>query len=190
MRQTFGGVTGEIGRGEIRYEVSMRGVHKAQREYEANLRDPPFRAVDGVLRRMSAEIKYDYRSAYGLEVKYRRPPQRLAVCSGYASRTAAYISADEDARRHVARVYVVSGDNHAWNELELRDGRLLFADATWYQGQGVDGEGYLIENPECSAVDITFDRETFETLGGAIDLATKRLLRVHVGERGEPVCFD
>ena len=69
--------------------------------------------------------------------------------------------------------------DHAWNVIILKDGRKLYCDATWYQGNSIDDEGYVVDIPAQNPVDLTFDIDEFNSLGGAINTATGKLLAVH-----------
>jgi hypothetical protein len=61
----------------------------------------------------------------------------------------------------------------------LHDRRKLYCDATWYDGSSVDDEGYVVHEPVCSPVDLTFDVHEFNTMGGAIDTFSLSPVAVH-----------
>jgi hypothetical protein len=70
--------------------------------------------------------------------------------------------------------------NHAWNVIILKNKqRKLYCDATWYQGNNIDDEGYVVDIPDKNPVNLTFNIDEFNSLGGAIDTATGKLLEVH-----------
>ena len=50
---------------------------------------------------------------------------------------------------------------------------------TWYQGNSIDEEGYVVDIPVQSPVDLTFDIDEFNSLGGAINSATGKKMTVH-----------
>jgi len=110
-------------------------------------------------------------------VKYCNPNIKKAVCGGYSNAVA-------EAFENHPLVYKIENwsskrGNHAWNVIILKDGRKLYCDATWYQGNSIDDEGYVVDIPAQNPVDLTFDIDEFNSLGGAINSATGKKIAVH-----------
>jgi hypothetical protein len=112
-------------------------------------------------------------------VKYRVPTVKKTVCEGYADA----VSQAFNNHPLVARVETWSSaiGNHAWNVIVLKDGRELYCDTTWYDGNSVDDEGYVVHVPVQDPVNLTFDKNEFNSQGGAINTATGKALAVHFG---------
>ena len=64
----------------------------------------------------------------------------------------------------VSRVVKVSGQNHAWVTLAYR-GRTLYLDATWFDGNSIDDNGYVVHTPYKDPREMTFDEDTFTNHG-------------------------
>jgi len=174
-KQTWKKVGGVIGNGEIEYTLTRKRADEADQRMEQRRRDTVFAEIEKVIFQIATEYKYDYEKAYGREVKYRNPNTKKAVCDGYAS---AVIEAFKN-NPLVEKVEKWTGGNHAWSVIILKDGRKIYCDATWYQRQGIDSEGYVIDAIYKTPMDLTFDVEEFNTLGGAIDESTGEILKVH-----------
>jgi len=129
------------------------------------------REIKRVIDKLVLEMDYDYPKLFRLQggarwvfhpdVKYK------GVCDDYASHVVEKVSVIPG----VNRVIKVSSriGNHAWNEIWLNDGRVLYCDATWYDTNGyrVDSAtgNYIIDHvPHYLPTMLTFDRELF-TLG-------------------------
>jgi hypothetical protein len=172
---TWGNTMGSIGNGEIGYSVTKKLQDEAQYRMDERRKDPVFREIEKVVLQIATEYKYDFESAYGIQVKYRNPNVKKAVCEGYSNAVASAFT------NHplVDRVETWAGSNHAWNTLILKDGRKLYCDATWYDGNSIDDEGYVVDIPDQNPVNLTFDINEFNSQGGAVNTATGNLLQVH-----------
>jgi hypothetical protein len=174
---TWGNINGSIGNNEVRYTLTKKREDESRFRIEQRRKDPVFREIESAVLRIATEYNYDFESAYGIRVRYRNPNGKKAVCDGYSE---AVIQAF---RNHplVADVekWSSSRGNHAWNTLVLKDGRRLFCDATWYDGNSIDDDGYVVEIPQQTPVNLTFDINEFNSLGGAVNTATGKLLEVH-----------
>lgn len=170
---------GIIGNGKIRYTKAKKLADKAQWRMDQRRKSPEFGEIENVVMRVAAEYQYDYEEAYGIRVKYRNPDIKKAVCGGYSNAVAEAFQNN----RWVAKVekWSSSRGNHAWNVIVLKNGNKIYCDATWYQGNSIDDEGYVVAVPAQDPVDLTFDIDEFNSLGGAINTATGRLLAVHFG---------
>lgn len=168
--------SGQVGNGEIHFTMTRKKEDEAEWRMDQRRKEDLFREVEALVLSVAREYDYDFESAYGQRVKYR-VQTRLAVCDGYA----------DAAQRTLAGHPQVAGvekwasraGNHAWNVLLLKDGRRLFCDATWYDGQGLDEEGFVETEPRRDPVCLTFDEAEFNSLGGAVDVATGRAVAVH-----------
>ncbi|MDR3020107.1 MAG: hypothetical protein LBU66_04310 [Treponema sp.] len=175
----WGNHTGNIGNNQIRYTMTKKNYDEARLRIEERRKDPAFRDIEEVVYQIALEYDYDWAGAYGMQVKYRNPNSKRAVCDGYADATTRALANNP----HVASVEKWSSrqGNHAWNVLILKDGRRLYVDATWYDGNNIDSEGYVVAIPDRNPVNLTFDINEFNSLGGAINRANNRPLSVHHG---------
>jgi len=139
--------------------------------------DSTFNEIEKVVLKVALENQYDFFGAYGITVKYRNPNIKKAKCDGFSN------AVSEAFKNHplvdkVERWGSRTG-NHEWNVIVLNDGRKIYCDATWYQGNRIDNEGFVVEIPDQNPVNLTFDINEFNSLGGAVNSATGRLLAVH-----------
>jgi hypothetical protein len=177
----WGKVAGVIGNNVIKTVQTKKKADEAQYRMDERRKDPVFKKIEKVVLRIAKEYDYDFQSAYGINVKYRKPNIRKGVCDSYSDAvTAAF-------RRHPQITAVEKWSSnigkHAWNVLILKDGRRLYCDATWYDGNNIDDEGYVVDVPDQNPVNLTFDIDEFNSMGGAINRATGKLLAVHFAWR-------
>jgi hypothetical protein len=156
---------------------TRKQMDDAERKIEERRKDSVFNEIEKVVLQIATEYKYDFEKAYGIEAKYRNPNTKKAVCDGYAN---AVVDAFKN-HHSVAKVekWYSNTGKHAWNVIALKDGRKIYCDATWYQGNSIDNEGYVVETINKNPVNLTFDIEEFNTLGKAIDGNTGEILKVH-----------
>lgn len=178
---TWTGGGGTIGNNDIVYLLTRKLQDEKEYRIEKRREDPVFREIEKIVLQIATEHNYDFRGVYGIQVKYRARNVKIASCDGYSD---AVIKAFAK-HPHVASVEKWSSDigEHAWNVIVLKDGRRLYCDATWYDGNSIDKEGYVVDIPVRDPVNLTFDINEFNTLGGAIDASTGRVLSVHHGWR-------
>ncbi|MDR2730937.1 MAG: hypothetical protein LBB81_08575 [Treponema sp.] len=173
----WGNGKGSIGNNSILFKRTKKTDDEAQYRMDIRRKDLVFNKIEKVVLRIAKEYDYDFQAAYGIKVKYRKPNARKGVCDSYSD---AVMSAF---KRHplVASVEKWSSNigKHAWNVLVLKDGRKLYCDATWYDGNNIDDEGYVVDIPERNPVNLTFNIAEFNSLGGAINSSTRKLLAVH-----------
>jgi hypothetical protein len=174
---TWGTGFGYIGNKTIKFTKTKKLLDEAQYRLDERRKDPVFNNIEKIVLKIAKEYNYDFEAAYGIKVKYRRPNVKRGVCYSYS-----------DAVTTVFRQYsqVASVErwsskigNHAWNILVLNDGRKLYCDATWYGGNKIDDDGYVVDIPEQDPVNLTFDIAEFNSQGGAINCSTMKLLAVH-----------
>jgi len=174
---TWSNGMGYIGNGEIKYILTKKLADESRHRMDQRRKDPVFAKIEEVVLQVAKEYQYDFKKAYGISVKYRKPNIKKAACGGYASAVAEAF-ADHPLLDKVEE-WSSSKGNHAWNVLVLKDGRRLYCDVTWYQGNSIDERGYVVDIPVQNPADLTFDLDEFNSLGGAIDKATGKLLEVH-----------
>jgi hypothetical protein len=175
---TWSYISGSIGNGKVKYILAKKLADKAQYYMDERRKDFVFREIEKEILQIAKDYQYDFQSAYGISVKYRKPNIKKAVCGGYSDAVA------EKLKNHslVAQVESWSSaqGNHAWNVIILKNKqRKLYCDSTWYQGNNIDSEGYVVDIPKQDPVNLTFDLDEFNSLGGAIDTATGKLIQVH-----------
>jgi hypothetical protein len=175
----WSGATGSIGNGEIQYQSTKRNRDEAEARIEVRRKDSAFVEIEKIVLQIATEYDYDFYGAYGKVVQYRVPTVKKAVCEGYAD---AVLQAFNN-HPLVAQVETWSSavGNHAWNVIVLKDGRQLYCDTTWYDGNNIDDEGYVIHVPARDPVNLTFDINEFNSQGGAINTTTGKTLAVHFG---------
>jgi len=134
-----------------------------------------FNEIEKIIFKVATDYDYDFPSI-GISARYRNPNVRRAVCEGYA------IAVTDALKNHpsvsAVETWTSTVGNHAWNVIVLKDGRRLFCDATWYDGNSIDSEGYVVNIPVRDPVNLTFDINEFNSMGGAINRATGRMVQV------------
>jgi hypothetical protein len=172
---TWGNSSGFIGNNETNYTLTKRKTDEAQYRIEERRKDLVFTEIERIVLQIATEYDYDFYSAYGKSVKYSESNVKKAVCDGYATAVSrAFVN-----HSLVKNVETWSSTSHAWNVVILKDGRKIYCDATWYDGNSIDENGYVVHIPRQNPVDLTFDIDEFNSLGGAMDKATGKLLAVH-----------
>jgi hypothetical protein len=159
------------------YTVTQKRLDEAAYCMEERRKDRTFSEIEKVVLQIAADYDYDYYGYDGTFVQYRDPDVKKAVCDGYANAVFYQLNSHP----LVASVEKWIGGNHAWNVINLKDGRKLYCDATWYDGNSIDDEGYVVHVPQQNPWNLTFDPDEFNTLGGVVDNATGRLFSVHFG---------
>jgi hypothetical protein len=171
-------ISGSIGNGKIKYTLTKSLADKAQYYMDERRKDFVFREIEKIILLIAKDYQYDFKSAYGIPVKYRKPNIKKAVCGGYSD------AVSEKLKNHslVAKVesWSSSEGNHAWNVIILKNKqRKLYCDVTWYQGNSIDSEGYVVDIPVQDPVNLTYNLDEFNNLGGAINTATGKLIEAH-----------
>jgi len=130
------------------------------------------REIKRVVDQLVLDTDYDYPRLFRLPnnaqwvfypgIKYK------AVCEDYTNLVVEKISGLPG----VAKVVKISSriGNHAWNEIWLTNGRVLYCDSTWYDTNGYNYDSktgnYIIDHePHYFPTMFTFDKELF-SLGG------------------------
>jgi hypothetical protein len=175
--RTWGTIKGSIAKGNSNYTMTKQKKDEADYRMEERRKDRAFHEIEQEVLRIAVEYDYDFYAAYGTSVQYRNPNVKKAVCEGYAAAVARTLQNHRLARD--VETWTSARGNHAWNVIVLQDRRKLYCDATWYDGNTVDDEGYVVHEPARNPVDLTFDMAEFNSLGGAVDTSSGRLLAVH-----------
>jgi hypothetical protein len=131
--------------------------------YTQNLikNDPAYNEIIAFAKELCDEFEYDWTnySAYTGATPVRTPGKTYAVCDGYANAvTEKALSLDS-----VAAVQRWTSPGHAWNVLELIDGRLLYFDLTWFDNEHINEEtGEIYQTDDYDWENITFYKELFD----------------------------
>jgi hypothetical protein len=161
----------------INYTLTKKQHDEAQLRIEKRRDDPVFAEIEKSVYKIARSYNYDFLSAYGVQVKYRRPNVKKAACEGYSN------SVQKKFRNHpmVSKVetWASEAGKHEWNVLVLKNKRKLYCDVTWYGGNKIDDEGYVVDIPQRSPYNLTFDIDEFNSQGGAVNTKTGKLLAVH-----------
>ena len=107
---------------------ALRLIEQSKEWY---LRDRDFRQiVDIIEREVGTKLQYDWDSFYrGTSRSYQESLRvGLGVCDVYARRVQEVLTE----RGYVVERWRSSRGNHAWNQVILPNGRILYVDATWY----------------------------------------------------------
>jgi hypothetical protein len=177
IKKTWIGGGGEIGNGEIKYTLTKKQRDEIEQRMEQRRENIIFTEIEKIILQTTAEYRYDWEKAYGIIIKYKNPNIKKGICNDYAN--AVLKAFENNPLIDKAEKWTSETGKHAWNVIILKDGKKLYTDATWYQGNGIDNEGYIIDIPRKNPVNLTFDLDEFNSLGGAIDGATGELLKVH-----------
>ncbi|MDR0527889.1 MAG: hypothetical protein LBG79_08785 [Spirochaetaceae bacterium] len=173
----WGSITGSISGKNIYYTQTKKNQDETYYSIEKRRKDSAFREIEKIVLQIATEYDYDFYAYNGQTVKYRDPNVKKAVCDGYAD---AVVRAFANHRLvQKTEKWTSEKGNHAWNVIALKDGREIYCDATWYDGNSIDDNGYVVHIPAQNPVDLTFDEAEFNSLGGAVDKTTGGLLAVH-----------
>ena len=175
---TWSNITGDIGNGMINYTLTKKLADKAQYYMDLRRKNNTFREIEKTVLQIAKEYQYDFKSAYGISVKYRRPNIKKAVCGGYSDALAEKLKKNSFITK-VESWSSIKG-KHSWNVIILKNSqRKLYCDATWYQGNNIDSEGYVVDIPVKNPVNLTYNIDEFNNLGGAVNKISGRLVKVH-----------
>lgn len=123
--------------------------------------DPCFSSIIAFSKQLCDEIEYDWSNFsgyHGAPVK-RTPGKRYCVCEGYTDEVMEKILQLDC----VVAVQKWSSSSHAWNVLELADGRILYFDLTWFDNEYIDAQtGIIKQEEDYDWENITFDEELFK----------------------------
>jgi len=123
-------------------------------------KDPVFAEIIKFAKKLSDEIEYDWGSFSGYTGAAVKPTpgKKLAVCDGYANEVmekALQINS-------VLSVERWTSTGHAWNVLNLADGRKLYFDLTWFDNEHINSEtGEIYQTDDYGWENITFFEHLF-----------------------------
>ena len=150
--------------GEYAYYHTLRFDYEYKLEVERQIKnDSVFAEIIEFAKQLGSEIEYDWAnfSAYKGPVK-KTPGKRYAVCAGYANEVmekALELKSVKSVERWVS-------SDHAWNVLNLTDGRALYFDLTWFDNESINEKtGEIYETDDYGWKNITFDKRLFRFSG-------------------------
>lgn len=166
---------------KARYHIKLHS------EY-LQLTDPAFAEVVNLAKQLSEQIEFDWASfdQYQGAQPIKTPGKHHTVCSGYSDIVMDRVVTLES----VASVEEWAGGNHRWNVVNLKDGRKLYLDLTWFDNEYIDHDsGLIVQKADYQWGNITFDQAVFNyanlgygsaglvhTQGRLISKVTKRAL--------------
>jgi hypothetical protein len=122
--------------------------------------DPAYTEVINFAKKLCSEIEYDWAnfSAYRGARPIRNSGMRYAVCDGYSNEVM-----DKALLLHcVKSVEKWTGPNHAWNVINLVDGRTLYFDLTWFDNEHIhEKTGQIYQTDDYDWENITFNEDLF-----------------------------
>ena len=147
--------------GEYAYYHTLRFRYEHKLDVERQLKnDSAFAEVVAFAKQLGAEIEYDWANfnAYKGPVK-PTSGKRYASCAGYANEVMEKVlelQSVESVERWISF-------DHAWNVLNLTDGRTLYFDLTWFDNESINEEtGEIYETDDYGWENITFDKRLFQ----------------------------
>ncbi|MFP3042728.1 hypothetical protein LQZ19_13000 [Treponema primitia] len=127
------------------------------------MKDPAFAAIEAVIYQIGLDFDYDWNNysgnPYG-RVSYENPNTTKGVCSDFAAETVKRLEGNE----YISSIESWSGKSHAWNVFVLKDGRRLYCDTTWYEGNNVKNRK-VPYGCQQDPSQLTFDEEEFNSHG-------------------------
>ncbi|MCL2802228.1 MAG: RICIN domain-containing protein [Treponema sp.] len=156
--------------------ASQTRTSTSESRLEERMADTAFREIERIVHRVGNEIVYDHarlEKNAGRNLRFRDELIRREVCAGYSDAVIEALQGHPLVER--VEYWRSSIGNHAWNLIVLKDGREIYTDATWYDGDYIDDNGFIINHPGRWGVNLTFDINEFNTVGGRIDPETGRL---------------
>lgn len=126
--------------------------------------DTIYQKIIQVAKRSCEEIQYDWSNFtnYKGHIPSKTSDKRLCVCEGYA---------DEVCEQFIKIPGITSiekwhGANHAWNVINLENGRQLYVDLCWFDNETIDERtGRIIELDDYNWRNITYDKDEFTYAG-------------------------
>jgi hypothetical protein len=121
--------------------------------------DPAYAEIIAFAKQLCSEIEYDWASFDGYRGPVQRTPnKRYAVCEGYAKE----VTEKALALPSVQSVERWTAPGHAWNVLNLVDGRTLYFDLTWFDNEYInEATGEIYETDDYDWENITFNEDLF-----------------------------
>jgi hypothetical protein len=124
-------------------------------------KDASLNQVYNVLLSVAEDMDYDY-NRVGIRVKFASPTPLLGVCDDYSDLLLTRLRNANIAG--VSDITKVSDSNHAWVTLKYQ-GKTLYLDATWFDGNNIDSTGTVVHTPYKDPCNMTFDNDIFTNHG-------------------------
>jgi hypothetical protein len=122
--------------------------------------DPAYAEVINFAKQLCREIEYDWAGFDGYRGArpIKTPGKRYAVCDGYADE----VMDKALSLNCVKSIEKRTGPNHAWNVINLVDGRNLYFDLTWFDNETInDKTGKIYQTDDYDWENITFNEDLF-----------------------------
>jgi hypothetical protein len=169
--------------GYVRYIMpSQKNQVEYRIAYLKNMFDPEFASVQADVYYVALNMDYDFQKAYnmtsynGKPIRYHNDGHKRGVCDDYANWLYQLLTANPN----IKWVQKWAGGNHAFIVCGVKkSGKTIYCDATWYDTNNIDSNGYVEDVPLCDPVDITCDAALFHSLGG-IDVSTGKTVNEHI----------
>ncbi|MDR2210155.1 MAG: transglutaminase domain-containing protein [Spirochaetaceae bacterium] len=117
------------------------------------------RIIDILEREVVTKLQYDWQDFLGIEEHTYEQALRLGVgvCDVYASLVVTVLTK----AGYTVEKWSSETGSHAWNRVIMRDGRILYIDATWYDNN-YDNHPSIKNQEAYEPYYITYDRSFFE----------------------------
>jgi hypothetical protein len=122
--------------------------------------DPVYAEAINFAKRLCRELEYDWTnfSNYHGARPVRTPGMRYVVCDGYADE----VMNKASSLNGVKSVEKWTGPGHAWNVINLIDGRVLYFDLTWFDNEHINEKtGRIYQTDDYDWENITFNEDLF-----------------------------
>jgi hypothetical protein len=122
--------------------------------------DPVFAEVINFAKQLCREIEYDWTNFSGYQgaKPIKTPGMKYAVCDGYANEVMDKVLS----LNCVKSVEKWTSPGHAWNVINLADGRTLYFDSTWFDNEHIDAAtGEIYQTDDYRWANITFNEDLF-----------------------------
>jgi hypothetical protein len=143
--------------------------------------DPAYNEIIAFAKKLSDEFEYDWSNSSGYTgaTPVKTPGKTYALCGGYANAVMEKVLSLNSVVA-VQRWTSPAPPGHAWNVLELIDGRLLYFDLMWFDNENINEEtGEIYQKDDYDWENITFYKELFDYSGVG---AGSRVFHHTVGE--------
>jgi hypothetical protein len=124
-------------------------------------KDPSLKRIYDILLSVAQDMDYDY-NRVGIRARFVSPPPLTGVCDDYSNLLIKRLR--EANIPGVSDIAKSSSSDHAWVTLKY-NGRTLYLDATWFDGNNIDSNGVVEHTPRKDPRDMTFDYDIFTNHG-------------------------
>jgi hypothetical protein len=146
--------------GDKFYWMSLKQEAINEQNWKSRMEDPIFAEIEAIIYQIGVDMDYDWASFNGRKYRYENPNTIKGVCSDFTYETINRLS------KHplLESIELWSSNSHAWNVLNLKDGRKLYCDTTWYEGNNVKN-GVVLAGCMQVPYNLTFDEAEFNSQG-------------------------